>query len=263
MDLEELVARGTRGDLPERAVAITFDDGYEDNYRHAFPLLRKFGLPATIFIASAAVNNRLPLWHDRVFDAFRFAQAKRARLRSWHEFEIVLESEDWARQSLRRFLQRAKYLPCQTRLALVDELEQALDPDACGHPRASMLTWEQMREMQAHGIRFGSHTVTHPILTCVDEQQLRDELFNSKAELEARLAEKVTGFAYPNGKPDDYNEEVKKVLRSACYSWAVTTNLGFNTSHQDRFELKRGQPWEEDVDFFRMRFFLQRHGIAS
>ena len=210
MDLHELVERSCKRSLPERAVAITFDDGYRDNYLHALPLLRKYDMPATIFVATAAADNRKILWHDRVFDAFRFARIKRVRLPSWQEFEIVLEPKEQARQSLEKLLRRAKYLPGQSRLALVDELEEALQPDPTGHPRASMLSWEEMKEMQAQKIQFGSHTVTHPVLTCIDEQQLSREIVDSKAELEARLGTKVTAFAYPNGQPPDYNEKIKQ-----------------------------------------------------
>ena len=237
--------------------------GIETIISTLFPLLRKYDMPATIFVATAAADNRKILWHDRVFDAFRFARIKRVRLRSWQEFEIRLESEEPARQSLKRLLQRATYLSGQARLALVDELEQALEPDPTGRPRACMLSWEEMKEMQAQKIRFGSHTVTHPILTCIDEHQLSREIVDSKAELEARLGTKVTAFAYPNGQPLDYNENIKQQLREAGYCCAVTTKLGFNTAHQDRFELKRGRPWQKDIDFFRMNFFLQRHGILT
>ena len=209
-------------------MAITFDDGYRDNYLHALPLLRKYDLPATIFVATAAADNRKTLWHDRVFDAFRFARIKRVRLRSWQEFEVRLESESSLTEPRNCSIER--YLPCQSRLALVDELEQALEPDPTGSPRACMLSWEEMKEMQAQKIRFGSHTVTHPILTCIDEQQLSREIVDSKAELEARLGTTVSAFAYPNGQPPDYNEKIKQKLRDAGYRCAVTTKLGFNTA---------------------------------
>src|SRR5689334_9989952 len=95
MELQELVRRSQRGSLPERAMAITFDDGYRDNYDYAFPILKKLGLPATIFVATSAIENAKILWHDRIFDAFRFARAKP-------------ESADALKQKLSSTLDRAR-----------------------------------------------------------------------------------------------------------------------------------------------------------
>src|SRR5215468_6232741 len=100
MRLAELVARISRGEVPERAVAITFDDGYGDNYDYAFPILKKYQLPATIFIATGAIGTGDLIWHDRVFDAFRFASAKRARLEDKTIPELVLDTDEAREKSI-------------------------------------------------------------------------------------------------------------------------------------------------------------------
>jgi len=262
LPLQELVERSMNDDLPERAVAITFDDGYQDNYTYAFPILRKYELPATIFVSTAAIDNKVTLWHDQVFDAFRFARNKKAHL-DRIDCEINLNEADTAWQSLNMVLRRAKYLPARSRIDFVNEVEQALNSDITAQPRANMLSWAEIEEMHRQGIRFGSHTVTHPILTQVDQQQLQWEITESKSELQKRLNMEVTAFAYPNGQARDYDESVKRALQQAGYQFAVTTKFGFNTFGQDPFELHRGQPWQEDADLFRLHFFLQRHGIIK
>ena len=259
LNLQELVERSQHGEIPERAVAITFDDGYRDNYTWALPVLKKYSVPATLFVTTGAIGNRQVLWYDRIFDAFRYATTKRAHLRNLKEFEVDLDSEASAKRSLELTIRRAKQLAGGARLKLVEEIEQTLQPDLRSNSRVPMLSWDEIREMQQAGVRFGSHTVTHPILSRVEKAQLKMELTESKMELEAHLKMPVVGFAYPNGQPSDYNEDVKKLLWEAGYLYAVTTNPGFNTVYQDPLELRRGQPWQKDMGLFRLKFFLQRH----
>jgi len=261
MDLQELTERSQHNDLPERAVAITFDDGYRDNYTHAFPLLRKHGLPATLFVTTASVGNGLVLWHDRVFDAFRYTKAHECRFKMMGNKQFRLDSLELRRICVDDTISFAKSLPGPARLAFVDEIEQVLQPDlATG--RTPMLSWSEIKEMRAGGIRIGSHTRTHPILSRVNPAELKDEIFGSKSELESELREPIKGFAYPNGALSDYDTNTLTMLQQSGYGYAVTTQAGFNTVEVNPFELKRGQPWQTDMDLFRFAFFLQRHGLA-
>ncbi len=256
--LDELVERQQRGEVPERAVAITFDDGYQDNYTWAFPILSKYRLPATVFLATSAIENRAVLWHDRLFDSFRFARVKQVVLDDLG-VALNLEGEE-AQSAVETVMGKAKELPAALRLRLVDQVEEKLRPDVDPSRRVRMLSWEEIRRMQSSGwIRFGSHTITHPILSRIELSEARWELRESKRELEAQLGVPVQGFAYPNGQPDDFNDAVKQLLSQEGYRYAVTTVFGFNTASDDRFALRRGQPWHHEIELFRLNFFLQRH----
>src|SRR2546425_2450989 len=125
MPLEELMERNRIGDVPPRAVAITFDDGYRDNYEFAFPILKRYRLPATIFVTTGAIDNSDVLWHDRIFDSFRFATVERAQLRGTHLPELILQSLEERRRSLLPVLARAKTLGGEERLQFVEEIEHA------------------------------------------------------------------------------------------------------------------------------------------
>jgi peptidoglycan/xylan/chitin deacetylase (PgdA/CDA1 family) len=239
-DLEELVQRSMRGEIPKMAVAITFDDGYADNYEYAFPILQKHRVPATIFLATAAIDNKHKLWHDRIFDAFRFAGNGQSGM-AFHQV-----------------IRQAKLLTPDERWKLVARIEDTLQPQIPEGQGARMLSWDQVKEMSAAGIRFGSHSVTHNILTKLGRDQVRRELMDSRSEVEHRLGMPVALFAYPNGQPQDYSEEVKRQVQEAGYACAMTTVLGSNTAGSDRFELKRGQPWDLDINAFRLRFFWNR-----
>jgi len=253
LPLTELVDRSQRGDVPNRAVAITFDDGYRDNYDFAFPILKKYRLRATVFVATGVIGTGKVLWHDRIFDAFRFATAQQMRR----------ESREALEKRLQMTLDRARELYGQDQQRWVSEVERELDPSFPPGYAQHMLTWAQIREMHTAGIEFGSHTVTHPILSRIPRHELLKELRESKQQLADQLGAGIVSFAYPNGKAPDYNNEVKEALRQCGYSYAVTARPGVNRQFSDPFELRRAQPWQKEIELFRMSFFLQRHGLAS
>lgn len=262
MDLAELVESSQRGSIPDRAVAITFDDGYRDNYEQAFPILKKYGLPATIFIATGAIETGNTLWHDRVFDAFRYTTQDAADLSPLGLGEVSLRTNHERHDALQQVLQLAKNLYGEERQQLVENVERALTPGRT-EPEDRMLTWAQIREMHNAGISIGSHTVTHPILSRLPDDQLKRELQDSQKELRERLGSEVVTFAYPNGKAADFTEAVKAAVKACGYRCAVTTQPGTNRPQEDPFQLRRGQPWQSDIDVFRLSFFLQRHELAN
>ena len=261
MPLLELVERNHRGDVPDRAVAITFDDGYRDNYEYAFPILKKYGLPATIFVATGSIDTGQTLWHDRVFDSFRFATREHASLRHAGLADLSLETPELRQHNVTLVLTRAKELYGRSRLQFVEEVEKALRPSIPKGAEDRMLTWEQIREMHRSGIEFGSHTVTHPVLSRIPHDEIARELRESKRELSEHLDAPVYTFAYANGHAADYNNQVKKLLKETGYLCAVNCEAGFNRVFSDPYEIKRGKPWHKDVELFRFAFFLQRHGL--
>jgi peptidoglycan/xylan/chitin deacetylase (PgdA/CDA1 family) len=158
---------------------------------------------------------------------------------------------------------RAKTLYGEERRRFIEDLEDKLRPNVPASVRDRMLTWEQVREMYNAGIQFGSHTVTHTILSRIPRSEMLRELRESKTELSERLGTTISTFAYPNGGVVDYNAEAKSALRECGYSCGVTCCSGSNYPFSDAFELKRGLPWQKEIDVFRFKFFLQRHGLAS
>jgi peptidoglycan/xylan/chitin deacetylase (PgdA/CDA1 family) len=263
MPLAQLVEASGQGRIPDRAVAITFDDGYADNYEFAFPILRKYALPATVFVATGAIETDCVLWHDRVFDAFRYATVQRASIDDDSVHELVLDPPEQLRRSLRLVLARVRLLFGESQAKLLNEIETKLKPAfPRGHARFRMLSWNQIREMHAGGIDFGSHTVHHPILSRIPRELLLKELIDSKRDLSEQLGTAIHSLAYPNGKSGDYNEAVKAAARACGYAFAVTSERGVNRLGADLFELKRGQPWPDEIESFRLNFCLERHAMS-
>lgn len=237
--LEDLVERAKSKDLPPRAVAITFDDGYRDNYEYAFPILKGFGLPATIFLATGAVNGGVPLWHDLVFDAFR-----RTEIRS-----IIIDGRDYGlrtqaerRAGVKAFRRYFRNRGFNNRNAVLSELTSKLAVSN-GSFGEQYLNWHQVEKMSKAQITFGAHTVTHPVLTTLPLREVVEEVTTSKETIERKLGTSVRLFAYPNGQRSDFDENIKEVLKNTGFSCAATTLWGNNDEYSDPFELRRIGIW--------------------
>ena len=238
------------GGRPEMVVAVTFDDGYRDNYANAFPILKRYGLPATIFLTTGSLDSGEPLWFERL------AEAIQKTTRECIDLEIDIPRRFWLRTERERLdsnaqifglLRQMDTATCQEHLA---EVLRLLGPVAASERRNRMLTWDQVREMKAHGIDFGGHTVNHPFLSRLTPDQALWEVSECKRRIEAELQHPAGYFAYPNGQPEDFAASNKELLRVAGYRAAVTTIWGMNYQSTDRMELRRGGPWETSPALF-------------
>ena len=257
LPLAELVDRMTSGEVPPRSIAITFDDGYRDNYEQAFPILRKLGFPATIFLATGPIETGLSLWHDRVFNAFERAGN--------HPLEIsgrtlLMSPLDARRQTLREVLSLLRSVGPPERNDLVHTIESQTGEFLLPGAGAQMLSWSQIEEMAACGIAFGAHTVTHPNLTLLSRAAAEEEIRASRAAIETRLCSTVDQFAYPNGTRRDFNDSIQQILREQGFRCAVTTIWGGNDFRSSPFELKRIGFWSADPDLLALRLAWYRFG---
>jgi peptidoglycan/xylan/chitin deacetylase (PgdA/CDA1 family) len=255
--LVEGVERLRTASLPERALAITFDDGYRDNYLNAFPVLARLGLPATILLATGAIGSDRVLWHDRVFAAFR--ETKRALLEGFgtaQGYRLGSVPEKLAAQ--RAVLRHLWRLADDVRAREIDRLVQALGVDDTTSSPGLMLSWDDVRAMHGDGIEFGAHTVSHPVLSTVSPDRAVEEVTGCKQRLEDALGVPVRTFAYPVGRRDDFTPGTKELLRRTGYTCALSTVPGVNRSGQDLFELRRLSPWDEDVARFGARLTFDR-----
>lgn len=217
--------------------AITFDDGYEDNYEYAAPILSRVGLPATFFVLSELVETGKAAWYDRLGrSAVQLLQANHREIvtRICSRFGIQCPSDISAQ--VRTLIAAAKLLPPEHRCELVDRCVNEAELHDSAMTRDRLMTWEQLGRMVQHGHDVGSHSATHEILTQLDDASLRREVSDSKELLESRLARPVHSFCYPNGDVDD---RVANAVRGAGYRCAVTVEQGDNDGRDDPFRLRR------------------------
>ncbi len=236
--------------LPPNSVAITIDDGYADAYEVAFPVLKKFDFHATLFAITDFVEGKIWLWTDKM----RFILQQTAKNKLHVEFENydTIEADlvgDFHRSNVADQVNSIlKKMPNSKKEAKILEIAKSMDVDVPETPpmEFAAITWEMAREMDANNLNIESHTVTHPILTNIDQNQLNFELAGSKKRLETQLDRAVKAFCYPNGV---FDENVWKAVENAGYSAAVTTKYGFAQKGQNGFLINRVDAQADILDF--------------
>jgi peptidoglycan/xylan/chitin deacetylase (PgdA/CDA1 family) len=251
MPLDVAVTRLREGDLPARAAAITFDDGYLDNCQNAMPVLQRHGLTATFFIATDFRHGGC-MWNDAVIEAIRNTALSRLDLRGLADLgKISVDGVAARREALRIVLPRIKYLQPADREVLVSALCSRAEVNP---PVGLMMRPDHWRQLRQGGMSIGAHTCSHPILARIDHITARHEIFESRRVLESELDEPVTLFAYPNGKPvQDYGPEHVELVRDAGFTAAVNTAWGPAGRESDPFQIPRFTPWDRS----RLQFGLR------
>ena len=251
MPLYEALRALDEGRLPPRTVCITFDDGYRSVHDLALPILRKFRLPATVFVTSGFIGGAAGnMWNDRIIHAVQSLPAGTLDLRDLGLECYALDSLEARKQTAQRLTEAGKYLPPTER----DSLVARLDRMSGMHHDALMLTPEMLAALERSGIEIGAHTISHPILTSLDDDSARHEIVAGKRQLEALVGKPVRLFAYPNGKVgQDFDARHVEMVRQAGFSAAFTTEAGGITAVQDRFQLPRSRPWDRSPFRFGLR----------
>lgn len=242
LPLHEAVGRLARGELPRRAAAITFDDGYADNLLYATPILLRHGLHATFFIASGYLDGGR-MWNDTIIESVRNATVAELDAEWLGAGVMPLQGAEQKSAAIHRLIPAIKHLPGPARADAVARVEVS-----CGAtlPADLMLTSGQLRQLLGAGMGIGAHTVSHPILARLDADDARREIAASRDALEGLLGERVGLFAYPNGKPGtDYLPEHVDMVRSMGFDAAVSTAWGASDRTSDPFQLRRFTPWDE------------------
>jgi peptidoglycan/xylan/chitin deacetylase (PgdA/CDA1 family) len=238
--LTDGIERLQGGRLPRRAVCVTFDDGYANNYDIALPILSAHGIPATVFVAPAFLNGGR-MFNDTIIESLRRAPAE-LDLRAEQIGVLRLGDLQSRSQAVEKVIAQLKHLPPQQRWEAAERISAR-----CGAqlPNDLMMSDRQVRELHRAGIEIGAHTMTHPILTRVDAETARREIADSKARLEQIIGTRVASFAYPNGKPArDYDATHVAMVKECGFDFALSTAWGAATSRSDYYQVPRIAPWD-------------------
>jgi len=226
-----------RGRRPRYAVAVTFDDGYENNYLHALPILRRHGLHAVFFVTANLIGQTKQLfWFDRL-DRLLVVVGKNGLLARLRHVGVQTPTDTGM-----RIQSWFKTLAYTEQANLLDELERhfadaglpAVDPTVHG-----LMSWEQVRSMADAGMTIGSHSANHQILSSVSPDAVDMELVSSRRRIEKEIARECWCFAYPNGEREDFRESDEQAVKRAGYVCAFTQIPGAIGQHSARFALPR------------------------
>ena len=225
---------------------ITFDDGYRDVYTHAFPVMRELRVPAVVYVPSAFMGTNRRLGHDRLYAALRLMEDRNMSAISvgvgGQGQKFLLEALDGGADAFIALERLIARFPTPDLLDLATDLEDRLGLTYSDASDGQLpMTWEMLREMDAHGVITGAHTADHTVLTNQRLDDARREIAQCKAVLEKNVRKPVKHFAYCNGF---YSAGVAQALKAEGFVSAVTTEDMPNVPGVDPYALKRKVLWE-------------------
>lgn len=226
-------------------LALTFDDGYRDNYSYGFALARELQIPFTIFLIPGYIENGECFWWLASEQLVRLSKVEKVIIegQTYHLARVndqraLIKVIDTHLRYAKSVAERQEFLATIRKelglIAMDDTLSQT-DKDALP------MNWEQVLEMEKSGlVSYGAHTMHHPVLAYLsDKQELRQEIMECRQVLEERLGHPIRTFAYPIGKQQHIGDEVVTMVKEAGYQWAVTTFEDMNTDQTDHYLLRR------------------------
>lgn len=226
--LDELIAKIIKGEEVDRCCAITFDDGWKDNHDNAFPILQKYQVPATIFLATSFIGTNRVFWPEEIANWLERPSWTHEERKDVHthieKFRQQMEKckLDNRESYTARAIELLKQYSYGERNIILDHF-RTTNPSS-NHSR-HMLSWEEVALMANSGLLdFGAHTAGHEILDQLPQADIRKEILQSREDIRLHLGVKAATFAYPNG---NYNEDVKQILQEFDFAGAVTTKKGF------------------------------------
>lgn len=234
---------------------ITFDDGYHDFIEYSFPILKKYNMPATMFVVTDCIDQDKPTW-TYLFDHLFFNTSK---LRTTEPPTVsgFATSSHWnhAQQRMEygsRLKQHLKRVPDNVRNQVIQFYEKEFKD--VQHEGKTMLSWDELKYLQGNNIEIGSHTVTHPPLaTLEDEKKIEMELLGSGMKIREHLGSFPSSISYPVGS---YNSKVKNIAHRTGYKIGMAVDQKiYNEDKHGRFSVPRLELYNES--FFKSKLRIQ------
>lgn len=219
--------------LPPRSVMVTFDDAYCDFAEHAWPILKTYRLPVTLFVATAFPDRpEQTFWWDRLYQAVCNTD-RRDNL----DTPLGRLSLATAAQRVQTFKQLKDYVKTMPHAEAMAWLDQICNELGTPRPEHSVLGWDTLRQLAREGVTLGAHTRTHPLMSRISPEEAQAEAVGSLRDLEREIGPVPPIFAYPSG---GFNDEVVRVLEREGFALAFTTGRGINDLRDaDRLRLRR------------------------
>lgn len=250
LPLAEAVRRLKEGALPARAACVTLDDGYANNFTVALPVLERWSIPATIFIATGFLDGGR-MWNDTVIEAVRATPLPEIDLEPIGLGRRPAHTPEERVTTAHRLIDAIKYREPAERERCVEEI---VARSQARLPGDLMMSSTQVAALARAGVEVGGHTVSHPILARLPAREAEREIQAGRDRLQEITGRAVRIFAYPNGRPgQDYAAEHVAMARGAGFEAAVSTAWGCARPGTDLWQLPRVAPWDRS----RLRFSLR------
>ena len=237
-----------RTPFPPNSCLVTFDDGWKDNFTQAYPVLNRYEVPAVVFLSVGHIGTGKRFWQERIFKALKnirdVADGDGVLPDGCRDLPTGIKVEDIAgwpqdmfRLRAREYIHSLKDFPLHRIEPIADAIVACAEMNgSSANEGDSFLSWEEVEEMSRGGIDFGSHGMSHEILTHLTGDGVRKEVVESKRIIEEKIRKKVYAFSYPNG---NYDPMAQECLEESGYDIAFGTCRGFTAPGDDPMELKR------------------------
>lgn len=280
LSLSELAERLRAGKVPDKAVVVTFDDGYADNLWNARPLLERFGVPATVFVTTGLVGTDREFYWDEL-ERLLLSETvtrgngetvkqgseeaeKRGNGEGRGEQELCLEMGGQVRRwrlvtpeerlkAYHEIHDEMTSMPPEQREAILKQLRIWAGADERGRSTHRLMTVEELATISRDGlVEIGAHTVNHPDLSALPPERQQWEIETSKRQLEEWLGRLIRWFAYPYGRG---SAVTRQLVQEAGFEAACSMSLGSTTNRSDPFWLPRifVENWDGDELMRRLR----------
>lgn len=229
--------------IPEGAVAVTFDDGFANNVTHAWPILEKYGVPATFYLATGYIGRERVMRMDTIEAIVFLSGLESLKLNVGSESLLFsLDSSVSRKQAFQQLKSLCKSLPKeQAEKMVVDLVSQVPDTEIFSRPEYSFMTWDDARRMsRSELVELGAHTVDHFPLSTLDDDQVEYQIRASVERIESELDQRCVHFAYPEGRLCDYDERAVSLLAELGIGIAPNAVSGANSCDSiDPYHLNR------------------------
>lgn len=252
-------------ELSAHSIAITVDDGYEDFYHIAWPILRRYNVPATFYVTTGFVDGELWLWPDKLDWILEEASLRSESLTPFvygMETSLPPAGSDQQRRLFHRLVNYLLMVPDAKKHFFLNAMATHWElqiPDIAPH-WARPVTWDQLVEMQAGGVEIGGHTVTHPSLSQVTLEQAEQEIMGARDSLASHLGDLPRSFCYPNGTQQDFVGAQVPLIKKAGFTGAVVAFADAQGQSQ-RYAMRRHSSSDNLFQFHKASSGLEYLGL--
>ncbi|HVS65862.1 MAG TPA: polysaccharide deacetylase family protein [Thermoanaerobaculia bacterium] len=227
---------------PERAVCVSFDDGFLNNYTVAKPILEAAEIPAAFYVSTGLIGTRGMFWVDQLEDCINRTVHTTISVRLEGARELTLTSDAEKIAALEAIKRYCKASPAGEKDRVLAEVDAATGVRPCADAAANYrtMTWDHVREIADHPLfTVGGHGVMHDILTRLSEDDCEREIRQSLATLRSQLGRDVRHYSYPEGQSDHYDERIVALLAQEGVRCSPSARAMINDRNIGLFDLGR------------------------
>ena len=228
--------------IKRNSVIISFDDGFENNFKVAAPILKKLNLPCIFYISTGMIGKKNMFWVDKIEDIINRTRNKYVDINLEKNIKFSLKSKLEKIKAVEKIKKYCKSISAIKKDKLINNLSNMLKikPNNKYSKNYRIMNWEQVKKLASNNLfEIGGHSFNHDILTRLPVSKMKKNIKQSIIFLEKKLNKKIKHYSYPEGQSSDYNYNVKKYLKSLGIKICPTAINGVAKLDDDNFEIKR------------------------